>query len=222
MNNYIEIRLLIEAIENDINASEEFEVGKSYIGALTCPQNPEYKRSNGRAKRREVIGVGNSNCRIICKCVDKEGSKYKFILGGLSRHAGRAIASGMATMWISYIKDNVSVTCGDDGEAYFSINDAKKFLDDIQINNIEKHKEDLEAYCANKGINCNRDTFILKITKTETKDFEDRINADHGITPERSLFAPTPKKRVVSRLSHRALRNRPATPKKYNDDDDDF
>lgn len=220
MNNYVEIRLLIEAIENDINAFEDFEVGKSYIGALTCPQNPEYKRSNGRAKIREVTGVGKSNCRIICKCVNKVGSKYRFILGGLSRHAGRAMASGMATMWISYIKDNVSVTCKDDGEAHFSIDDAKIFLDENQINNIEKHKEDLETYCANNGIECNSDTFILKITKTETKDFEDRINADHGITPEQRLFSPTPKKRVISRLSHRALRNRSVKPKEYDDDDD--
>ena len=220
MNDYVEIRLLIEAIENDINSSEEFEVGKSYIGALTCPQNPEYKRSNGRTKTKEVIGIGNSNCKIICRCVNKAGSTYRFILGGLARHSGRAMASGLATMWVSYIKDNVSVTCKDDGEAHFSIDDAKMFLDKNQINNIEKATEDLETYCADRGINCNRNTFILKITKTETKDFEERINADHGNTPERRLFAATSKQRTRSPLSHRALRNRSVKRKEYDDDDD--
>ena len=188
MSDYIEIQFLIEAIENDANSLNEFEVGKSYIGSLSCPKHAEYKRFNGRVKRREIIGIGNSSCKIVCKCISKRGSKYKFILGGLSHHAGRVMALGKANMWVSYIKDNVTVTCGNDGQTTFKMNVVKPHLDPDQVNNIETAEIELKNYCKKNSIKCNTDTFILNISKVEVQDFENRINIDHGYTPERRLF----------------------------------
>lgn len=195
MSNYIEIQLLIEAIENDANSLNEFEVGKSYIGSLSCPQHAEYKRFRSKGEqKREINGIGGSSCKIVCKCVSKRGSKYKFILGGLSHHAGRVMALGKANMWVSYIKDNVTVTCGDDGKTTFKMKAVKPHLDEDQVNNIETAEIELKNYCKKNRIKCNIDTFTLNISKVEVQDFENRINIDHGYTPERRLFAAPAKK----------------------------
>lgn len=194
MDDYIEIQFLIEAIENDLNSFSEFEVGKSYISSLSCPQHAEYRRYNGREKRREIIGVGNSSCKIICKCIGKRGSTYNFELGGLSHHAGRVMALGKAKMWVSYIKGRVIVRCGSDGKATFKMKDVKPYLDETQLNNCVAAEIELKNYCKKNSKKCNIDTFTLNISKVEVHDFENRINIDHGYTPERELFASAAKR----------------------------
>ena len=171
MNGCVEIQLLIEAIENDANFFNEFEVGKSYIGSLSCPQHAVYKRFNGRIKKREINGIGNSSCKIICKCIGKRGSKYKFMLGDLSHHAGRVMSFGKATMWASYIKGNVTVTCGNDGKTTFKMKDVKPYLNEFQLNNCETAAIELRNYCKKNRIKCNIDTFTLNISKVEARDF---------------------------------------------------
>ena len=198
-------------------------MGKSYIGRLTCPNSATYVRRNGYRRTREISGVESSNCSIICECIAKNGTEYKFKLRGIPKHLGEKMAMGKATMWVSYIKDNVDVVCGTDGKCQFKIDAVFNGLDDYVVENIENNINELKRYCKETGLkNCNYDTFTLTITKTLSSDFVERINDMHGAGADRKMFAPTPKKRILKSTSHRALRNRPVTNKIDNGDENIF